>query len=183
MSNDATEVLVGQQVKVYIAPAGTALPVGLASPSATFVDLGYTSTDGFSMSYEPTTEDIFAHQSLDPIRTIKTAQTFQVTFNAMQWNDDTFGLAFGGGSWSNIGGLWKYSPPDTDDELAKYALVADIKDGDHDARVTITEGVVTSAVETSIVNNAAAVFPITLKAEKPDSGDAWNFITDAVEFS
>lgn len=183
MSLDSKEVLVGQQVRVYVAPAGTTLPTGMATPSQSFVDLGYTSPDGFSISYEPTTEDIFAHQSLDPIRTIKTAQSFQVTFNAMQWNDDTFSLAFGGGSWANVGGVWKYSPPSTDDDIAEYALVADIQDGAKDARITITKGVVAAAVETSVVNNAAAVFPITIKAQKADSDDAWNYLSDEVAFS
>lgn len=183
MSQDATEVLVGQEVQIYIAPTGTALPTAMAAPSASFVDLGYTSTDGFSFSYEPTVEDIYAHQDLDPIRQIKTAQTFQVTFNLMQWNEDTFALAFGGGSWQNIGGVWKYSPPDANDDIAEYALVADIKDGSKDSRITIARGSVAAAVETTVVNNAAAIMPITLKALKPSSGDAWNYVSDELAYS
>lgn len=182
MATDSTEVLVGQEAQIYLAPGGTSLPTGMAVPSASFVDLGYTSTDGFSFSYEPTVEDIYAHQDLDPIRQIKTAQTFQITFNLMQWNEDSFALAFGGGSWT-AGAQFTYSPPDTSDDIAEYAIVVDIKDGSKDARFTIKRGTVASAVETTIVNNAAAVLPITVKALKPSSGDAWNYISDELAFS
>jgi len=183
MANDAKEVLVAQQVKIYLGPAAASVPTTMAAPSASFIDLGYTSTDGFSFSYEPTVEDIYAHQDLDPIRTIKTAQVTQVTFNLMQWNEYTVPLAFGGGSWSDAAGVYTYSPPSTNDEIAEYTLVADIGDGTKDIRFTIGRGTVASAVESTLVNNAAAVFPITMKALKPTTGKSWNLITDETNFS
>lgn len=183
MANDAAEVLVAQQVKIYLGPAAATLPTTMTAPSASFIDLGYTSTDGFSISYEPTVEDIYAHQDLDPIRQIKTGQVSQVTFNLMQWNEYTVPLAFGGGSWSDASGVYTYSPPGTNDAIAEYTLVADISDGTKDIRLTVGRGVVANAVETSLVNNAAAVMPITLKALKPTTGKAWNLITDEGNFS
>ena len=183
MANDAREVLVAQQVKIYLGPAAATPPTTLTAPSASFIDLGYTSTDGFQISYEPTVQDIMAHQSLDPIRQIKTAQTFQLTFNLMQWNEYTVPLAFGGGSWSDASGIYTYSPPDTNDDIAEYTLVADISDGTKDLRITLARGTVASGVQSSLVNTNAAVMPITLKAQKPTTGKAWNIITDETNFS
>jgi hypothetical protein len=184
MTQNAAEVFVGKGLNIYLAPSGTALPTNLAAPSASFVDLGYTSTDGVQMNFEATTEGITAHQSLEEIRRIKTAQAFTFSFNCMQWNDETMALAFGGGDWTNVGGMWKYSPPEVDDDISEYALVADIEDGDINLRVTCARCVVDGSVETGITNAAAATMPITLRALKPTAGgDAFNFISDDVQFS
>lgn len=184
MSQNAAEVFVGRGLNIYLAPSGTALPTNLAAPSASFTDLGYTSTDGVQMNFEATTEGITAHQSLEEIRRIKTAQSFTFSFNCMQWNDETMALAFGGGDWTNVGGMWKYSPPAVEDDLQEYALVADIEDGDINVRVTVERCIVDGSVETGITNSAAATMPISLRALKPvGGGDSFNFISDDVQFS
>lgn len=183
MANDATEVLVAQQAKIYIADAEETLPTGVAAPSGNFVELGYTSTDGLSVSFEPTVEDIFAHQDLDPIRQVNTARTFQITFNQMQWNEDTFALAFGGGTWSLSTGVYTYSPPDTGDAVPEYTLIADVEDGNKKKRFVIRRGSVNGAVETTLVNNTAAVMPITIRALKASgSSKAWEYRTDDASY-
>jgi hypothetical protein len=71
-----------------------------------------------------------------------------------------------------------------DDDISEYALVADIEDGDINLRVTCARCVVDGSVETGITNAAAATMPITLRALKPTAGgDAFNFISDDVQFS
>lgn len=184
MSQNAAEVFVGRGLNIYLAPSGTALPTTMAAPSASFTDLGYTSTDGVQMNFDATTEGITAHQSLEEIRRIKTAQSFTFSFNCMQWNDETMALAFGGGDWSNVGGMWKYSPPAVEDDIIEYALVADVEDGDINLRVLVERCVVDGSVETGITNSAAATMPVTLRALKPETGgDAFNFLSDDVQFS
>lgn len=173
MANDANETLVAQQARIYVAPAEETLPTGVGAPSGNFVDLGYTTTDGFSFSNEETIEDIDAHQDYEPIRQVRTKIVRQLTFNAMQWSEEAFAMAFGGGSFSTVGTVREYDAPDAGDAIAEYTVIADIEDGDKFVRLIIPRGTVANAVETTLVNNAAAVLPITVKGLKPASGNSF----------
>ena len=184
MSLTSEEVFIGRGLHIYLADAGTALPANdSVAPGASFHEVGHTAEEGVQMNYNVETQDIKSHQSRYALRTVKTDEAFQFTFSLMQWNDENISLAFGGGDWTNIGGVWKYSPPDIEDDVKEYALVADVTDGDINLRVTAGRCVVESGVETSIAPTAASLMPITLKALMPSSGDPFNFLSDDVQFS
>ena len=114
MAQDATEVVVGANGDVYVAPVGTSLPLDVDDPlNAAFSEaLGFTSEDGVTATDGKTTENIGAWQSFYPLRTLVTERNFTVAFVLRQWNQDTVSLAFGGGTFTAVGSHTTYTPPD-----------------------------------------------------------------------
>jgi hypothetical protein len=180
MTANASQVVVGSGGKVYVAPVGTAEPnTATEALNAAYLDLGYISEDGVSASFGVSVEDINAFQSLLPIRRVVTGRTADVSFTCRQWNADTFSLALGGGSFDVSGGsTYLFYPPANGDALAENAVIIEWNDGSKNYRLVIRRAVVTDAVETQIVRNAAADLPVTLSVLGSEATDAWYLITD-----
>ncbi len=185
MPQDAEQLVVAIAGSVNLANLAESpdLPGATDGPTASmpdFVDLGYTTTDGVTFTATPTTEDVEAWQSATPIRRLVTARALTVAFSLQQWNQDNFGLAFGGGAWSEpAAGVFRYDPPADTDSLSEYALVVDFNDGDKNARVVVFRGNVTDAVETQLMRTGPAVLPISFSSLTPDDQDrSWYFVGD-----
>lgn len=165
MAKDTDEIVVGANGTIWIAPVGTAAPASQsAAPGAGWVDIGFTSEDGVTLTDSKTLESINVWQLQNPARRIVTERDTQVAFVARQWNADTVKLAFGGGEVTEVtAGNYKYEPPDPE-EIAEYALMVDWHDGDKDYRFVMPRGMVTDNVETNLVRTAAADLPITFGA-------------------
>jgi hypothetical protein len=184
---DASEIVVAAQGHIYVAnladnplmPTNTDGP-GATIPGNDFVDLGYTTEDGATFTASPTVEDINAWQKATPVRRLVTARSLMVAFSLEQWNQDTFALAFGGGTWSEPAtGVFRYDPPADEDALSEYAMILDFADGDRKGRVVVYKFNVTEAVETTLTRGGAALLPITANALTPDDQDrSWYFVGD-----
>jgi len=126
---DCNEVRVGLTGHLWTAPVGTAMPTDVTTPMPTpWVDLGYTTEDGLSMSVDTNREDFNVWQSNSPCRSVVTSQTYTSTFTLVQRNAETLKLAFGGGEVTSSGvGVVKYTPPPAG--LAERAFVYEVIDG------------------------------------------------------
>jgi hypothetical protein len=136
--------------------------------NASFVDLGYLSEDGISLSSGADITDIAAFQSLLPVRKVVTARSFDLSFTVREWSEAAVVFAFGGGEVTESGGIYTYTPPAAADELYERALVAVWSDGDKDYRLVIPRCVVTESVETTIARTAAADLPLTVSVLATD---------------
>lgn len=89
---------------IWVAPYGAALPTdsttAMATVDSAYKDLGYTSTDGASVTPDVTTQDFFAWQSQAPVKTTITAVSMDAKFTLEQVNQTTVGLYFFGGTWT-----------------------------------------------------------------------------------
>jgi hypothetical protein len=105
-TQDPTEVRLAPFGKVYIAPAGTAIPTdvttALVSP---FVEVGLITDDGVSLTPSTDTTDIKAWQSLTPVKTTLTAIGLTCKFSMMQVNQETTAEYFFGNTWTNVAGV------------------------------------------------------------------------------
>ena len=185
MAQDATEVVVGSNGDVYVAPVGTSLPLDVDDPlNVAFSEaLGFTSEDGVTATDGKTTENIGAWQSFYPLRTLVTERNFTVAFVLRQWNQDTVALAFGGGTFEATGSFTKYVPPDPS-YIDERVLVVDWQDGDDQYRLVVPRCIVSENVESQITRTAAADLPITMTVLAPAEGnDPWFLMTNAVRFS
>lgn len=182
---NADELVVAAKGDISIAPVGTTLPTDLGDLDAAFVVLGYTSDEGVTFSYSESREDIPAWQKATPVRRIVTARGLSTAYQLLQWNRDTFALAFGGGEWSEpTSGVFRYDPPDEDDALAEYVQVIDFRDGERHSRVVIEKGGVTEDVESNLVRTGAALLPVTFAALASDDEERppWYFLGDDPAF-
>jgi hypothetical protein len=185
MANDADEIVVGGNGKVWIGALGAALPTSPTTTPVGFVDLGYLSEDGLSPRDSKTFESISVWQSLYPVRRIATERDFLVAFVLRQWNRVTVPLAFGGGDVAETGpdtNIYRYSPPDPED-LDERSMLCDWVDGTRHYRIVIPRGMVTENAESNILRTGAADLPITFSVNGQDGVDPWYLLTDDPAFA
>lgn len=181
MTQTAEEVRVGSNGQIYIADEGTTQPASVsASLDAAFsTALGFVSEDGVTVTDGKDTTDIGAWQSFYPVRILVNARTFTAAFALRQWNRDTIALAFGGGTFTDLGGGGTmYQPPDPS-ELDINVAVIDWQDGTINYRLVMPRTLVTENVESNLTRTAAADLAITLSVLAPAEGDdPWYLLSD-----
>lgn len=186
--NDASELVVGSNGQIYFAPVGTALPALSSSPTAglnaAFVGAGFLTEDGVTPTVGQTVVDFLAWQSIDPVRSERTAQDKSVAFTLQQWNETNLPFAFGGGSVTDHGSTYSYVFPEADDPLEERSLVVDWQDGDAvHYRLVLARGNVREPVSSQIRRGATALLPVTFKVLRPeDESTSAYLITDHGSF-
>lgn len=178
----ADTIRVGANGQVYAAPVGTAFPTDPSTnPPAPWMPLGRNDENGVALTDSKTVADIGVWQSMYPARKIITARAFETVFNLRDWTQESFALAFGGGTWSTTGGITKYTPP-SPQQIDVRALFVVWQDGGYHYAFGVPQGMVAGNVQTKLVRNAAADLPITFDAVGLDGEDPWFFLTDDPAF-
>ena len=101
---------------LFFAPLGTTLPTVVGSAPGqglddAFTAVGYTADTGAAFAVDTQTTNLFASQSLDPIRTIVQSKTATIQAPLIEWSASSLTAAFGGGTITAATGGWKYVPP------------------------------------------------------------------------
>jgi hypothetical protein len=192
---DPAQITVAAKGAIYAAPypgdAGLDALVPIDSEAAmnvAFKDLGYATEDGVTFTATPEVEDIPAWQSATPVRRLTTARELTVATSLEQWNQDTFKVAFGGGSWTVTGTApnqdFRYDPPADEDPLGESVVCVEAIDGVKRARWVVYKCNITEAVETQLVRTAAALLPVTFNALTPGNKTrSWHFLSNDQEFA
>ena len=180
---------------LFFAPLGTTLPTTVGSApgvglDAAFTAVGYTADTGAAFAVDTQTTNLFASQSLDPIRTIVQSKTATIQAPLIEWSASSLTAAFGGGtitapaSAAPAGDMGKMAMP-ADAKMAKGqgtvtavdSLTLDIVDGDERIRLVVERGIVAGSVSATLVKNAFATLPITFTALAPvDQPTAWHLL-------
>ena len=165
----------------YFAPLGTPPPTACpttpgAGLDAAFGFAGYTADSGAAFQVDTQTNDLYASQSFDPIRTIVTSRKASATLPFIEFNYTTLTTAFGGGSMTTISGGYKFTPPaaGTQDEVTG---VIDIVDGDEMYRLVMERCIAAGSVNAQLVKNAFTGLPVTVTALAPVTlPTAWHLV-------
>jgi hypothetical protein len=173
--NDASQVVVGANGRVFAGPADTAEPTSSVSVlNAAFTNLGFTSEDGAKFTEGKDIADINAWQSFYPIRKVITGRNVAIAFVLRQWNRDNVEFSLGGTVTDGADpDEYIYEPPDPQ-ELDERALIVEWEDGDKRYRLYVRRGIVTENVETNLMRTSAADLPVTFVATDPgvdENGD------------
>ncbi len=166
---------------LFFAPLGTTLPtvVGTAPGQGlddAFTAVGYTADTGAAFAVDTQTQDLYASQSNDPIRTIVQSKKATIQAPLIEWSASSLTAAFGGGTITAATGGWKYVPPAAG-ELDEVAAVLDIVDGTERIRLVVERGLVAGSISASLVKNAFATLPITFTALAPVvNPTAWHLL-------
>jgi hypothetical protein len=184
MANDADQLVIASKGSIAVAPVGTTLPDDpTESLNAAFVDLGYATEDGVTLTVSPDIAEFRAWQARQAVRRELNGQEIQVAFTLEQWNAENVTLALGGGEVEEVDpGVFKYTFPAGDDSLDERAIVISWADGDRSFRAAFERGNVTEAVETNLVRTNLALLPITFKVLEPDSGIPGYILSDDPNF-
>lgn len=183
MPQDTNQIRVGANGKVLVAPVGTTAPADYAASwPAGWIDLGYTSEDGVKISDSKDMEEIEVWQLFYAARRVITKRDFTLEFTLRQWSKYTVPLAFGGGTISAAGGGYKYSPPSAA-TIDERAMGIEFVDNTTVYRFIVPRGLVSDAVETSAVRNAAADLPIKFGIIGQASVDPYTILTNDPAFA
>ena len=171
-----SEVRVGANGNIYIAPSGTAGPANMAAAWTGFTDLGYATEDGVTIGRALTTEQVRAWQSISAIRYLVTEVAFTINFSLLQWNETSLPLWLGGGTVVNQGsGSFKYSvssAPTIDERVLGVQWI----DGTINYRAVIGRCMVTESGESSVNRGSPVPLPLTFGAMAPSSGSELAYI-------
>jgi hypothetical protein len=176
---DVTELMIAGDAggHAWAAPLGTVLPVGLAAPGTGWVDMGYLSEDGFTITPSVESEDIKVWPLKQAARTVVTEEIHEIGLAFAQWNADTLAMYFGG-TWADTAGVKTLEVPLA---RASYetALVIDFSDGDRQYRYVLPRVNLTDFEEITHKLGEPALLGVTGKA-LPASGatSVYSVITD-----
>lgn len=187
----ASEVLVGSDGEVHTADVGTTLPTTAPTRvgqglNAAFIGHGFHAESGLTVARNFEEQEFRAWQALRAIRRERQTEDLTLTFDLLQWNEETVPLAFGGGEITSDGGSgYLYSPPQDADAVDERSLVADIADGTRLARIVIPRGSVVEGTESQFQRTDMATLRIVFRTLEPDAGgNAWYALfNDAAAFA
>jgi hypothetical protein len=184
MALDAEDLVVAANGHVYVAPTSATLPTDESeSLDSDFVDLGYLTEAGVTVSPSMSITSVQPWQSFYSIRELVTAREMNVSMELLQFNSETTILAFGGGTVTEEStGHFKMVPP-SPETIDKRAAVIDWQDGEKTYRLVIPVCMVSEGGEFSLSRTAPATLSVTLKALGVDSDDPWVLYTDDVAFA
>jgi hypothetical protein len=129
-----------------------------------FDNVGYLSDSGVTISQNSDTQQIFAWQNGDNVRTIQSTHDLTFAFEMLESNDIAYEVFFGDVATGN--GMTTVEI--TGAQPGRHQWVIQAYDEDQVIRVVIPAGQVTDKGDVMMLNNNVTMFPVTLTAY-PDS--------------
>ncbi|MFI7096431.1 phage tail tube protein [Streptomyces lydicus] len=153
---------------VYMAPANTVAPTGVADPGTGWVNLGWMSTDGGTLKVDEASKDIEAAGSLEPIRTLMTKSTKTVQGTFLEGLNPHVRALYDNVSVDALEpttDIATYALPDKPADL-RYAFIFDTVDGDKRIRLYAPNGKVTDRGDEKPQTDDVMSVEMTLKLFK-----------------
>jgi hypothetical protein len=163
------EVRVAGSGAMWKAPLGTTLPTDSTTAwGAAFVNLGYA-TDGFKVTQNLKTQGISAWQTIEQVRLIATELIRSISFESIQSNTATVGLAWGGATITpTTGGAYSMSVPGG--QLTDFILGIDWNDGTTTQRLIVQHASLLALPTITYTRTDAVKYPLDVQALKPADG-------------
>ena len=186
MPKSTSQIRVGANGTVYVAPVATVAPVDIATAwGVGWIDLGYCDESGVTFRDSKTTEKISVWQMFYAARYLVTEAETTASFVLRQWSKDTVKLAFGGGTITTTTGPpahYLYTPPDPS-VIDERAMGIEWIDGTVTYRLILPRVMVTEGVETNLTRTSASDLPITVGVMGTDGAGGWTFRTNDPAFA
>jgi hypothetical protein len=185
MAVSTANVLVGAPDRVtgavMYAPLGTALPTTpIAAPNVAFVDLGYISEDGVSLSQSSSWEKI-KDWGGDQVRTFLSEFTATLSFTFLETNDDALKAMYGAANVTVTAagastGKYTAVKLNSTEPPAKSWLfnMADstVVDVARTYRIVVPNGQITERGDLNYTRNGAITYSVTLEAYPDSAGNS-----------
>jgi hypothetical protein len=180
---DSKQIRVAPNGAIYAAAAGTPLPTAVDTPLASpWVNLGYASDDGVTLSRSLDIEEVNVWQSASPARYIVTKTSVSFGFSLVQFNADTlplyFGLPSSAVTESGAGsGIFKMTVP-ADVQIDERAWCVESIDGDIHTRYIFQRGMITATDDLPLKRTEGSALPMTVSAMTATDGSLCVVLTD-----
>lgn len=185
MAVSTANVLVGAPDRVtgacMYAPLGTALPTTpIVAPNVAFVDLGYISEDGISVSQAGSWEKI-RDWGGDQVRTFLSDITYTLSWTFLETQDDALKAMYGAANVTvtaatvSTGKYTAVKLNNTEPAPSSWLFnMADstIADAPRTYRVVVPNGQITERGDLQYSRNNAVMYPVTLEAYPDSSGNS-----------
>jgi hypothetical protein len=176
MALDAGDIRVAGTAHIYFAPLLTTFPAFDEVPDPDDWDeLGYVTTDGLTLTFGREVTEIYAMQSLEPVRVIATKVPKTVGFSLMQEGRSQLIMALGGGTFTTTGVapdiVYKYEPPDAS-VIDERSMIVQMLDGTNEYRWYYKRCQNREGVEHKYVREDAATFPVSMQILAPTDESA-----------
>lgn len=176
MPQNATETVIAGSGNPYIAPVGTAFPTNFAAPAGTWIDLGFLTEDGITVTPSQAVANIMAWQAQLPVRTSITSRGLSVGMTFLQWNETIFPLAVGGGTVTGAG-PYVFTPP-TSGTVDERAMFIHYVDGTKQYRLRLPRVMVTDLGAFNLNKANAAGLGVAFTVLQPATGTPYDLVTD-----
>lgn len=154
MAVNAGKIRIAGQGAVWRAPLGTTLPTDSTTALASgFINLGYLDEGFVDITNDIKQKEITGFQSLEVLRIVNTSANRKAAFTAIETNNETIKLAWGGATITpTTGGAYSLSIPDA--SLVNEGIyVIDWTDGTTSNRVVIKRGVLSKMPKIGLKRN------------------------------
>jgi len=168
MALTASATRVGVTGRIWYSPQGTVVPTTTSASLATggWVDVGYATDDGLTVTVDNSSADIRAWQNGDLLRRVQESVTFSVQFVMAETNEHSLKLYFN--NYTHGAGVTDGSVTMNGLQPYRGAFVIDVIDGTNLMRFVFPDGQVTDRGDISIVSGDAITYDVTI-AGYPDS--------------
>lgn len=179
---DTTQIRVGANGSIYVAPVGTVAPTDSTVVwPAGWTDLGYANEDGVTVTKSKDVDEIPVWQMLFPARRIATGAGLNVSFVLRQWSDDTIEFALEGTVTTpdavNKPNERRFTP-NAPEVITERALGVEWVDGTVRYRLIVPRGMITDDVEFQLQRSDAANLPIGFDVLGQDGADPFYLLTN-----
>lgn len=182
MAYDATDIRVGANGQVYVAPITAAAPTSTVSVLDTlFVDIGFVSEEGVMFVDQKELTDVTRWKQALPDRRIVTSRTMALQMVLRELSAQTIEFALGG-TVNTSGAEFTYTPPAPLDQL-ESSVILDWVDGPKRYRLYIPRGVAVSNVGFSINRQSPTELPLTFVALATIGADPYTVWLDDNNFA
>lgn len=180
MSLESDELVVAGTGHIWVGPVGTAFPsdISVAVDESLWLELGYTTVDAVHVVFDRQTKDLFAWQTRDIIRTLITSEPKTIGFTMEQWNQNTFGLATGGASFSGSASKYLVTPPGPG-HVDYRAMIVEFTDDTKKYRFLVPKALNKNPLDFMTRADDMALLPIVMTLLAPSlGGSAWTMQTN-----
>ncbi len=165
MANDSDNVRLAPNGSVYAAPTGTTLPTtATMALNVAFKDMGYISEDGVSLTPNVEFTDIMAWQAAVPVKTSLDTASFEIQFNMLEVNLNTFQLYFFNVTATNNFGQGKFLIPSNPGSQERAVIVDWTDDTGDKNRLILPKAVLADRENIQLVRNEAVMTGVTFRA-------------------
>ena len=173
MSKDATEVVVGSNGTLWVAPYGAAEPTDIDDPlSAEWYDLGYLSEDGVTIGAPREVTSIGAWQSYYPIRRIVTSKDLTIAGALRQFGGKQVEVALDAVVTEDGTGKYRLTP-NAPEDIAEWAVAIEWADGAKDYRIIVPRTILVENVEFAVARTAPTDLAVSFGVLGTDGAEAW----------